>query len=158
MPADQKNATALFEYQIYLTQVGCDLFPVNTGCEHSLLTEDVGGGLDLGWRPAIVVFMPLSEALLPPPPSCYPNTHTHTHARTSQATQALCIKAETEYYRSLRGEEAHTMGALYWQLNSIWPAPTWSSMEYGGRWKARLAWKIETGADAGFVFSAFAVA
>ena len=27
------------------------------------------------------------------------------------------------------------MGALYWQLNSIWPAPSWSSLEYGGRWK-----------------------
>lgn len=29
------------------------------------------------------------------------------------------------------------MGILYWQLNSIWPAPTWSSLEAGGqhRWK-----------------------
>lgn len=27
------------------------------------------------------------------------------------------------------------MGAIYWQLNSIWQAPTWSSLEYGGRWK-----------------------
>ena len=27
------------------------------------------------------------------------------------------------------------MGALYWQLNSIWQAPTWSSLEYGNHWK-----------------------
>ncbi|CAG2123319.1 unnamed protein product, partial [Medioppia subpectinata] len=28
-----------------------------------------------------------------------------------------------------------TMGALYWQLNDIWPAPTWASIEFGGKWK-----------------------
>ncbi|CAG2111077.1 unnamed protein product, partial [Medioppia subpectinata] len=27
------------------------------------------------------------------------------------------------------------MGALYWQLNDIWPAPTWASLEFGGKWK-----------------------
>jgi beta-mannosidase len=29
----------------------------------------------------------------------------------------------------------YTMGALYWQLNDIWQAPTWASIEYGGKWK-----------------------
>src|SRR4051812_1296506 len=54
----------------------------------------------------------------------------------TQAMQALCIKTETEYYRSLRSESgAYTMGALYWQLNDIWQAPTWASVEYTGRWK-----------------------
>ena len=28
-----------------------------------------------------------------------------------------------------------TMGAMYWQLNDIWQAPSWGSIEYGGRWK-----------------------
>ena len=27
------------------------------------------------------------------------------------------------------------MGAMYWQFNDIWQAPTWSSLEYGGKWK-----------------------
>lgn len=26
-------------------------------------------------------------------------------------------------------------GSLYWQLEDIWVAPTWSSIEYDGRWK-----------------------
>jgi len=53
----------------------------------------------------------------------------------SQCIQAMCIKAQSEHYRRGKGMEAHTMGAIYWQLNDIWQAPTWSSLEYGGRWK-----------------------
>ncbi|XP_051475768.1 beta-mannosidase isoform X2 [Apus apus] len=53
--------------------------------------------------------------------------------------QAQCIKTETEFYRFSQSEiikgEGHTMGALYWQLNDIWQAPSWASLEYGGKWK-----------------------
>lgn len=28
------------------------------------------------------------------------------------------------------------MGTLYWQINDCWPAPTWSSIDYTGQWKA----------------------
>ena len=46
--------------------------------------------------------------------------------------QAQCVKTETEFYRRSRSEivygEGQTMGALYWQLNDIWQAPSWSSL------------------------------
>ena len=46
--------------------------------------------------------------------------------------QGLCYKSQTEFYRRSRNETVkgagHTMGALYWQLNDIWQAPTWSSL------------------------------
>lgn len=65
----------------------------------------------------------------------------------SQCVQALVIKAQSEHYRRLKSSDAHCMGALYWQCNDIWQAslyfsrfnilqaPTWASIEYGGRWK-----------------------
>lgn len=46
--------------------------------------------------------------------------------------QAQCVKTETEFYRRSRSEivdgKGQTMGALYWQLNDIWQAPSWSSL------------------------------
>ncbi|XP_029416092.1 beta-mannosidase isoform X2 [Nannospalax galili] len=59
----------------------------------------------------------------------------------TQVMQAQCVKTETEFYLRSRSEikissgEGHTMGALYWQLNDIWQAPSWASLEYGGKWK-----------------------
>ncbi|XP_038135409.1 beta-mannosidase [Cyprinodon tularosa] len=57
----------------------------------------------------------------------------------TQVMQAECVKAQTEFYRRSRSEmiegKGHTMGALYWQLNDIWQAPSWSSIEFGGKWK-----------------------
>lgn len=53
----------------------------------------------------------------------------------SQISQAMAIKAETELYRTLRGSPANTMGALYWQLNDVWVAPSWSSIDFLGRYK-----------------------
>ncbi|KAJ3613814.1 hypothetical protein NHX12_020060 [Muraenolepis orangiensis] len=64
--------------------------------------------------------------------------YTHTLYIT-QVMQAQCVKAQTEFYRRSRSEvidgKGHTMGALYWQLNDIWQAPSWSSLEFGGKWK-----------------------
>ena len=51
----------------------------------------------------------------------------------SQINQAVSIKIQTESYRQLRSSEnsigeGYTMGALYWQLNDVWQAPSWSSI------------------------------
>ena len=54
----------------------------------------------------------------------------------TQVHQAMSIKTETEVYRRGMFEvdgSFQTMGALYWQLNDIWPGPSWSSMEFGGK-------------------------
>lgn len=53
----------------------------------------------------------------------------------SQIAQAMTIKAETELYRTLRSSFANTMGALYWQLNDVWIAPSWSSIDFYGKYK-----------------------
>ena len=49
-----------------------------------------------------------------------------------QISQAMAIKTETEHYRRHQSQvvnnEGMTMGALYWQLNDIWQAPTWASI------------------------------
>lgn len=50
-----------------------------------------------------------------------------------QVIQAMAIKTETEYYRQWRSSlnvkgEGFTMGALYWQLNDVWVAPSWSGI------------------------------
>jgi beta-mannosidase len=50
----------------------------------------------------------------------------------SQVQQALAIKMGVEHFRSLR---PLCMGAIYWQLNDLWPVCSWSSLEYGGKWK-----------------------
>ncbi|XP_055549326.1 beta-mannosidase-like [Wyeomyia smithii] len=57
----------------------------------------------------------------------------------SQVSQAMIVKTETEVYRSKRIEQG-TMGALYWQLNDVWIAPSWSSIEYGGKYKILHYW------------------
>ncbi len=54
-------------------------------------------------------------------------------AYLSQLNQAHCMKVGIEQFRHRMPQ---TMGALYWQLNDCWPVASWSSLEFGGRWKA----------------------
>lgn len=80
-----------------------------------------------------------------PSKNMHPNDYFKNMIYLSQIVQALCIKYETEHYRRWQGRtdrdgKGHTMGALYWQLNDIWQAPSWSSIEYGGRWKVITCW------------------
>ncbi|MGF7143942.1 beta-mannosidase [Anaerotaenia torta] len=51
----------------------------------------------------------------------------------SQVLQADTIRYGVEHFRRYRGR---CMGAVYWQLNDIWPVASWSSIDYFGRWKA----------------------
>jgi len=44
----------------------------------------------------------------------------------------MYIRMVTEFCRRgqnyIYGDEGNTMGALYWQLNDIWQAPSWASL------------------------------
>ncbi len=51
----------------------------------------------------------------------------------SQIQQGLAMKVAIEHWRRLK---PYCMGTLYWQLNDLWPCASWSSIEYGDRWKA----------------------
>lgn len=51
----------------------------------------------------------------------------------TQILQAISVKYGVEHFRRNRGA---CMGALYWQMNDSWPAPSWSGIDYFGRWKA----------------------
>ena len=50
----------------------------------------------------------------------------------SQVQQAQAIKTAVE---SWRHQQPRCMGTLVWQLNDNWPVASWSSIEYGGKWK-----------------------
>ena len=53
----------------------------------------------------------------------------------SQLLQAEAIRYGVEHLRRNRNDN-RCMGALYWQLNDIWPVASWSSIDYFGRYKA----------------------
>ncbi len=52
----------------------------------------------------------------------------------SQVQHGLAMRTAIEHWRRRKPE---TMGALYWQLNVLWPVASWASIEYDGRWKAQ---------------------
>ena len=47
--------------------------------------------------------------------------------------QKECIQDATEHWRRNR-HRCH--GSLFWQYNDCWQAPSWSSVDYTGKWKA----------------------
>ncbi len=51
----------------------------------------------------------------------------------SQVMQAEGVRFGSEFYRRIRNRCA---GSMYWQVGDCWQAPTWSSIDYSGRWKA----------------------
>ena len=51
----------------------------------------------------------------------------------SQLTQSKAVGIAVSAHRLL---SPNCMGTIFWQLNDCWPAPTWSSIDYFGNWKA----------------------
>ncbi len=51
----------------------------------------------------------------------------------SQLTQAMAVSMAVAGHRI---DYPRCGGTLYWQINDCWPAPTWSSLDYFGNWKA----------------------
>ena len=51
----------------------------------------------------------------------------------SQIDQAMGISLGVRHWRA---DWPRSSGSLVWQLNEIWPGPTWSCVDYFGRWKA----------------------
>ena len=62
----------------------------------------------------------------------YPTDFDHL-LYASQLMQADAIRCGVEHWRRNRGR---CMGAIYWQVNDIWPVASWASIDYFGRWKA----------------------
>lgn len=50
----------------------------------------------------------------------------------TQVNQAQAIDMAARHHRACRPV---TMGSLYWQINDTWPAISWASIDYQGRWK-----------------------
>jgi beta-mannosidase len=51
----------------------------------------------------------------------------------SQLTQRKAVSMAIAGHRA---DAPRCMGTIFWQLNDCWPAPTWSSIDYFGNWKA----------------------
>ena len=51
----------------------------------------------------------------------------------SQINQANAIATAVEHWRRIK---PWCSGALFWQVNDLWPVASWSSIDWHGRWKA----------------------
>lgn len=116
----------------YLSEFGFQSFPCEKTVNAFTLPEDRNifsrvmeqHQRNTGANAKIVTY--LSETFL------YP-TNFGTLLYASQLLQAEAIKYGVEHLRRNRGR---CMGALYWQLNDIWPVASWASIDYYGRLKA----------------------
>jgi len=62
-----------------------------------------------------------------------PSNNFETFIYYSQLTQARAMSIAMAAHRT---QWPRCAGTIYWQLNDCWPAPTWSTIDYYGNWKA----------------------
>ena len=60
---------------------------------------------------------------------------TENMIRLSQPLQAKALVTAINGWRSLK---PWCMGIAVWQLNDVWPSTSWSTVEYGGKWKQSM--------------------
>ncbi len=116
----------------YVSEFGFQSFPCLKTVESFTLPEDrniISRVMEMHQRNAGAngkIMNYLSRTFL------YP-TSFDTLLYASQLLQAEAVKYGVEHWRRNRGR---CMGAVYWQINDIWPVASWSSIDYFGRWKA----------------------
>ncbi|KAG6902502.1 hypothetical protein C0995_015694 [Termitomyces sp. Mi166 len=75
------------------------------------------------------------ELWLPTPGTTDTNQTFAQWCWSTQVFQSMAIVSQVAWYRHGAGQSENNLGALVWQLNDIWQAPSWASIEHSGRWK-----------------------
>ena len=75
------------------------------------------------------------ELWLPTPNTTDTNQTFAQWCYSTQIFQSMNMISEIAWYRRGAGLGENNLGALVWQLNDIWQAPSWAAIEYSGRWK-----------------------
>ncbi|KZP04383.1 glycoside hydrolase family 2 protein [Athelia psychrophila] len=76
-----------------------------------------------------------AETWLPSVTKTDPTANFKAQIYATQIFQSEFYRSQIAFYRRGSGLPQRTLGSLYWMLNDIWAAPTWASVEKGGRWK-----------------------
>lgn len=76
-----------------------------------------------------------AQRYYPVPNKTDPVANFSSWVHTTQLFQADFYRSQIQFYRVGSGRPERQLGSLYWQLEDIWQAPTWSGIEYDGRWK-----------------------
>ncbi|KAI8625034.1 glycoside hydrolase family 2 protein [Xylariaceae sp. FL1651] len=91
------------------------------------------GGLDVLSRLGIADMTRAVELWYPIPALSDPVANFNAWNFATQVFQADKYANDIAYYRRGSGLRERQLGALYWQLNDVWVAPTWSAVEASGR-------------------------
>ena len=80
--------------------------------------------------------MEVAVALWLPKPNTADSNQTFAQwCYSTQVFQSMNMISEIAFYRRGAGRGENNLGALVWQMNDVWQAPSWAAVEYSGRWK-----------------------